>query len=91
MAQSCNGITGNYCSIIFPRCSVLDGSESEWEALFKVNVLGTVNTLQAFVPNMAAQPESSIVIVTGSIAGVVPGNGGKSHTRFSLKNYNFKN
>ncbi|MEP9360428.1 SDR family NAD(P)-dependent oxidoreductase [Sphingomonas sp. KR3-1] len=51
--------------------SVLDMPLDQWRALFEVNVLGVVVTLQAFVPTMVAQGEPARVVVTGSTGSMV--------------------
>jgi NAD(P)-dependent dehydrogenase (short-subunit alcohol dehydrogenase family) len=48
---------------------------AEWRLLFDVNVIGTVATLQAFVPRMIAQDEPAQVIVTGSTGSMIAAPG----------------
>lgn len=59
---------------------MLTGSPKEWETTYRVNVLGVVNTLQAFVPAMVRQSEQSLVVVTGSVAGLLQGSVGEDPT-----------
>lgn len=66
-----------FCSVIFPKSTVLSGTPSEWDTTYRVNVLGVVNTLQALVPAMLGHPEPGLVVVTGSVAGVMPGGYGR--------------
>jgi NAD(P)-dependent dehydrogenase (short-subunit alcohol dehydrogenase family) len=58
----------------------------EWKRLVDVNVLGIVNGLRAFVPRLSARPESSRIIVTGSLAGLVtfPGGGAYGATKHAV-------
>lgn len=43
--------------------TVLDSTNADWEAMFGVNVLGTLNVTRAFAPAMIAQRRGSIVNV----------------------------
>ena len=60
---------GANAGVLFPRATVLAGSINDWEATYRVNVLGIVHTLQVFVPVMVAQPCRSVVEITASVAG----------------------
>jgi NAD(P)-dependent dehydrogenase (short-subunit alcohol dehydrogenase family) len=53
------------------RGAVLSQPASEWQLTFDVNVMGVVNTLQAFVPAMVAHGEPARVVITGSQASFV--------------------
>lgn len=46
-----------------------------WRTLFDVNVIGTVVTIQAFVPRMIARDEPAQVIVTGSTGSMIAAPG----------------
>ena len=51
------------------------GPTSSWQWVLGVNLWGVVHGVRAFLPHLAAQPESHIVN-TASIAGLLPGFGG---------------
>ncbi|WAL74649.1 SDR family NAD(P)-dependent oxidoreductase [Kitasatospora sp. YST-16] len=42
----------NSAGIVGPNRALLETDPQEWQQVFDVNVLGTVNTIQAFVPGM---------------------------------------
>ena len=42
----------NAAGIVGPNKPLLDTTSAEWRGVFDVNVLGTVNTMRAFVPGM---------------------------------------
>lgn len=69
---------GANAGVILPRVTVLTGTTQEWEMTYRVNVLGVVNTLQVFMPTLVQQPHRSIVEVSASGFGVVPGLRGGS-------------
>ena len=54
----------------------MSGSTDEWALTMQVNVLGVVNTLQAFVPAMVAHGQPSAVVITASVAGLISGMAG---------------
>lgn len=62
--------------IIFTGATLLGGTAEQWEATYRVNVLGVANTLRVFVPALAAQECRSVVSVTASFAGVIFGGTG---------------
>jgi NAD(P)-dependent dehydrogenase (short-subunit alcohol dehydrogenase family) len=62
--------------VLFPRATVLSGSEDEWLLTLRVNVVGAVNTLQAFVPGMVGHGQRCVVVVTASIAALISGISG---------------
>jgi NAD(P)-dependent dehydrogenase (short-subunit alcohol dehydrogenase family) len=41
--------------------SVLESTNADWEAMFGVNILGTLNVTRAFVPPMIAQRRGSVI------------------------------
>jgi len=47
----------------------------EWSMTSQVNVIGVVNTIQAFLPALQASSEPSILATTSSIAGLMIGDG----------------
>lgn len=53
--------------------SILDMPTDEWRLLTDVNVIGTVATLQAFIPAMIALGEPAHVVVTGSTGSMTCG------------------
>lgn len=59
--------------VIFPSRGLLKSKPADWRTTFEVNVLGVVNTLQAFVPLLQQQSpnEPSVVCTTASIAGLI--------------------
>ena len=61
--------------VIFNR-TILKSSAAEWATTMNVNVLGVINTIQAFVPTLREQPEPSVMCTTASIGGLVRGDGG---------------
>jgi len=69
---------GANAGVLLPRVTVFTGTTQEWEYTYRVNVLGAVNVLQVFLPRLAMQSERSILEVTASGFGVVPGLRGGS-------------
>ena len=60
--------------------TILNSTPAEWATTMNVNVIGVVNTMQAFVPILQAQESTSIFSATASIGGLVRGdNGGASY------------
>jgi NAD(P)-dependent dehydrogenase (short-subunit alcohol dehydrogenase family) len=56
--------------------TILKSTVEEWKTTLNVNVLGVVNTIQAFVPLLQAQSSESIFVTTASVGGLVRGDGG---------------
>ncbi len=56
--------------------TILRSSPEEWATTINVNVLGVVNTIQAFVPTLREQQTPSVFCSTASIGGLVRGDGG---------------
>jgi NADP-dependent 3-hydroxy acid dehydrogenase YdfG len=54
---------------------VATGSADDWRDMFEVNVLGTLNTVQALLPKLIASGAGTIVVM-GSTAGFVAYEGG---------------
>ena len=54
---------------------VATGSADDWRAMYEVNVLGTLNTVQALLPKLIASGAGTIVVM-GSTAGFVAYEGG---------------
>jgi NADP-dependent 3-hydroxy acid dehydrogenase YdfG len=58
---------------------VATGSVDDWQAMFSVNVLGTLRVTQALLPKLSADPGGSIVNITSTAAYVnYEGGGGYS-------------
>jgi NAD(P)-dependent dehydrogenase (short-subunit alcohol dehydrogenase family) len=55
--------------------AIWDATLKDWQWVFGVNFWGVVNGVRAFLPLMISQGEDGHVVNTGSVAGLVPGNG----------------
>ena len=62
--------------VLFPKATILSGSEAEWETTYRVNVLGLRTTVQLFTQVMLQQDGESCVEITASSAGVINGGTG---------------
>lgn len=58
--------------------TILKSTAAEWATTMNVNVIGVVNTIQAFVPVLQAQTGPSVFSATASIGGLVRGDGGSA-------------
>jgi NAD(P)-dependent dehydrogenase (short-subunit alcohol dehydrogenase family) len=56
--------------------TILRSTLEEWTTTLNVNVLGVVNTIQTFVPELAASEKPSVFSATASVGGLVRGDGG---------------
>lgn len=56
--------------------TLLKSTAEEWATTLNVNVIGVVNTIQAFVPALQAQTAESVFCTTASVGGLVRGDGG---------------
>jgi NAD(P)-dependent dehydrogenase (short-subunit alcohol dehydrogenase family) len=65
------------------RVKTLDTKDSDWEAMFKVNVFGTVKAIRRFIQPMREKGRGAIVNVVSS--GVLPVSGGGGY--FGLRPY----
>ena len=54
----------------FLSSGVVDSDLDNWATTFEVNVLGVVKTIQAFVPELQASPQPSLMCTTASVGGV---------------------
>ena len=54
---------------------VMDLTPQDWRWMFDVNVFGTVNTVQAFLPALHANPDGGCVLITGSLSSLVATRG----------------
>ena len=65
---------------VFFSHTIMKSTVQEWETTLRVNVMGVVNTMHAFIPLLQAQQSESIFSATASIGGLVRGdNGGASY------------
>lgn len=65
--------------VIFSH-TIMNSTVQEWETTWRVNVMGVVNTMHAFIPLLQAQQSESIFSATASVGGLVRGdNGGASY------------
>jgi NADP-dependent 3-hydroxy acid dehydrogenase YdfG len=55
--------------------SIAEGNPADWQAMYDVNVLGTLHSVQALLPKLIASGAGTIVIM-GSTAGFVAYEGG---------------
>lgn len=51
----------------------MSSKPADWDLTFRVNVMGVVNTVQAFVPLLQRSKEPSVVCPTASVGGVARG------------------
>lgn len=56
--------------------TILRSTVEEWMTTLNVNVVGVVNTIQAFVPVLQSQGTPAIFSATASVGGLVRGDGG---------------
>jgi NAD(P)-dependent dehydrogenase (short-subunit alcohol dehydrogenase family) len=63
-----------------------ESTPDDWEWLWRVNVLGVVHTVRAFVPRMIAAAEPAHVCITGSLAGYLnqPGFGAYNASKHAV-------
>lgn len=59
---------------------------AEWERILRVNLLGVVNGLHAFVPRLIATDEPAQILITASLAGLVtfPTGGAYAATKHAV-------
>jgi NADP-dependent 3-hydroxy acid dehydrogenase YdfG len=57
---------------------VADADEERWRRMYDANVLGTLRTVQAFLPGLVASGDGQVVVV-GSIAALEPYAGGAGY------------
>ena len=74
------GITGTSMGLPW------EAPAAEWERVLRVNLLGVVNGLRAFVPRLLAAGEPAHILITASLAGLVtfPGGGAYAATKHAL-------
>lgn len=58
----------NSAGVVGPNAPLLDTTNDQWRSVFDVNVLGTVNTMRAFIPGMCDRGWGRVVNVA-SMAG----------------------
>jgi NAD(P)-dependent dehydrogenase (short-subunit alcohol dehydrogenase family) len=56
---------------VSPSGPVLATSDATWRWLLEVNLIGVLNGIEAFVPDLVGRGEGHVVI-TGSVAGLIP-------------------
>lgn len=63
-----------------------EAPEDEWLSVLRVNLLGPVNGLRAFVPRLLAAGRPAQILITASLAGLVtfPGGGAYAATKHAL-------
>lgn len=74
-SQATIGAVFANAGVIFNH-TILKSTVEEWATTLNVNVLGVVNTIQAFVPVLQAQSSESVFVTTASVGGLVRGDGG---------------
>lgn len=65
-------------------------TDQDWEWILGVNLMGTIRTVQTFLPQLKAQAGETQVVVTGSMAGFLaagPGKGAYNTTKHALMGY----
>ncbi len=60
---------------VFTLGALTEATEADWDWLLRVNVMGVVHGLQAFVPRMRTQESESHVVNTASLAGLIAPHG----------------
>lgn len=70
----------NNAGIIRRGASAWELSADDWEAVLRVNLLGVVHGIRAFVPRLLASGEEGHVVNTASLAAVIPVPGLASYT-----------
>jgi NADP-dependent 3-hydroxy acid dehydrogenase YdfG len=68
------------------RDTVEQSRDTDWQAMYEVNVMGTVRVVRALLPALRASGSGHIVLV-GSIAGhqAYPGGGGYNAAKFAVR------
>jgi NAD(P)-dependent dehydrogenase (short-subunit alcohol dehydrogenase family) len=56
---------------VFTLGALADATEADWDWLLRVNVMGVVHGLEAFLPRMRAQTGEAHVVNTASLAGLI--------------------
>ncbi|HJN91140.1 MAG TPA: SDR family NAD(P)-dependent oxidoreductase, partial [Dehalococcoidia bacterium] len=60
---------------VFTLGALTEATEADWDWLLRVNVMGVVHGLQAFLPQMRAQAGEAHVVNTASLAGLIAPRG----------------
>ena len=63
----------------------MNSTVQEWETTLRVNVMGVVNTMHAFIPLLQAQESESIFSATASVGGLVRGDNGGASNSYSMR------
>lgn len=66
-----------------------EGSDSDWDWAIDINIRGTVNTVQAFLPNLLKNEDGGHIVLTSSVSGLrvfkpSRGQGMYNTTKFAL-------
>jgi NAD(P)-dependent dehydrogenase (short-subunit alcohol dehydrogenase family) len=61
-------------------------TDADWDLIFRVNLLGVVNGIQAFLPRMRAQDGEKHIVCTASMSGIVafPTLGAYTATKYAV-------
>lgn len=64
--------------------AVADGDPEDWRAMYEVNVLGTLNTVRAFLPDLRANGRGTVLNLTSTAAEAgYEGGGGYNAAKFA--------
>ncbi len=72
--ESCDVLVANAGGAVGAD-SIADSSAADWQAMYNVNVLGTLHIIQALLPKLIASGAGTIVLM-GSTAGLISYEGG---------------
>ena len=72
---TCHLVCANAGVCLFGRLE--QRSLKDWEWVFSVNVMGTVHTVQAFLPMLKEHPGNAHIVITASMSGLLAGAPGK--------------
>ena len=84
------------CHLICANAGVMvvgrldERTEQDWEWILGVNLMGTIRTVQTFLPQLKAHPGDAQVVITSSMAGFLaagPGKGAYNTTKHALMGY----
>ncbi len=75
MPQKRLGVVFANAGVMFAN-KILNSSFDEWKKTLDVNVLGVVNAVQAFVPELQKTAAPTVFCATASVGGLIRGDGG---------------
>ena len=87
----CDGLTR--CNVLvcsaggaIGRDTLEQSHDADWQAMYDVNVMGTVRVVRSLLPSLRASGDGHIVLV-GSLAGhqAYPGGGGYNAAKFAIR------